>query len=122
MPLFKTASFSQHNKIRYLRNRADATNNLTPATDRLHIGNHWLGQSGLNYYDNTARLHDPLLADFKSGDPRFADYPSLNHYSHCATNPVMYVDNDGRQPIYSPTGEFLGTDDRGLTGDFIIMD
>ena len=29
-------------------------------TDQLHIGNRWLGHSGLAMYDNTARLHDPL--------------------------------------------------------------
>ena len=43
---------------------------LTPATDRLHIGNIWLSAGGLNFYDNTARLHDPVLCDFSSPDPQ----------------------------------------------------
>ena len=31
-------------------------------TDQLHIGNRWIGHKDLDLYDNTARMHDPLLA------------------------------------------------------------
>ena len=36
----------------------------------------------------------------------------------------MYIDPDGRlaNPIYDQEGNFLGTDNRGLQGDAIIMD
>lgn len=30
--------------------------------DQLHIGNRWIGHKSLDLYDNTARMHDPLLA------------------------------------------------------------
>ena len=33
----------------------------------------------------------------------------------------MYVDPDGRNPIYDLDGNFMGTDDRGLKGEYIIM-
>ena len=31
------------------------------------------------------------------------------------------VDEDGNNPIYSVSGNFLGTDDKGLNGDYIVM-
>ena len=34
---------------------------LDSITDRLHIGNRWLGHLGLAMYDNTARVHDPVM-------------------------------------------------------------
>lgn len=36
-------------------------------------------------------------------------------------NPLIYVDPYGTNPIYTPEGEFLGTDDGGLQGDYIVM-
>ncbi|MDE7153838.1 MAG: hypothetical protein K2O00_05280 [Muribaculaceae bacterium] len=80
--------------------RSNATNAMTPATDRLHIGNHWLGQSGLNYYDNTARLHDPILCDFKSGDPQYIKYPSMSHYSFCGANFANSIDPTGENVLH----------------------
>ncbi|MDO5395845.1 MAG: hypothetical protein Q4F07_07765 [Bacteroidales bacterium] len=42
---------------------------LGAVSDRLHIGNRWQSHSGLNWYDNTARMHDPLLLRFTTQDP-----------------------------------------------------
>lgn len=39
---------------------------IDAATDQLHIGNRWIGTKGLDLYDNTARMHDPLLARYTS--------------------------------------------------------
>ena len=72
--------------------KAEGTNDMTPKTDHLHIGNHWMSQSGLNLYDNTARMHDPILCDMKSGDPKFFDYPSMNHFAFCGANPANIID------------------------------
>ncbi|MGM9865710.1 MAG: hypothetical protein ACI30P_05480 [Muribaculaceae bacterium] len=66
--------------------------------DRHHIGNHWLSQGGLNWYDNTARMHDPLLCHFTAPDPHARDFTHLSPWSHCAANPVFYVDPDGKKP------------------------
>lgn len=67
-------------------------------TDQLHIGNHWLSHAGLNLYDNTARLHDPLLMHFGAPDPLYSDYPGNSPWSHCGANPVMFLDLDGCMP------------------------
>ncbi len=64
---------------------------------RLHIGNRWMAQSGFNTYDNTARMHYPLLPSFDTPDPLSQDYPSLSPYSHCAGNPLINIDIDGNR-------------------------
>jgi len=37
-------------------------------------------------------------------------------------NPVVLVDPDGQAPIYDTQGNFLGTDNTGLQGDYFVMD
>lgn len=64
-------------------------------TDQLHIGNHWLSHAGLNLYDNTARLHDPLLMHFGAPDPLYSDYPGNSPWSHCGGDPINYTDKTG---------------------------
>ena len=51
---------------------------------------------GLNLYDNTSRLHDPILCSFTTPDPQAFKYPGINPYSHCAANPLNFI---------APTGE-----------------
>ncbi len=76
-----------------------ADSNGTPAldgvTDRLHIGNRWMGLSGLAMYDNSARVHDPVMPHFLTCDSRAGDYTWLSPFSHCAGNPANMVDWDG---------------------------
>ena len=76
---------------------AEATRSLTASTDRLHIGNRWMSHSGLNWYDNTARMHDPLLCRFTTPDALADKYPSLNPWVHCAGNPANLTDPDGNR-------------------------
>ena len=64
-------------------------------TDRLHIGNRWFGLSGLAMYDNTARVHDPVMPHMLTCDSRAVDYPGHSPFSHCAGNPANLVDRDG---------------------------
>ena len=63
-------------------------------TDRLHIGNRWMSL-GMNTYDNTARFHYPLIPLFDTPDPCLDKYTDLSPYSHCAGNPLRYVDRNG---------------------------
>ena len=56
----------------------------------------WLGHSGLAMYDNTARLHDPLLMRYASPDPLYAKFGPLSPWSHCAADPLNHFDPDGR--------------------------
>ena len=68
---------------------------LDSITDRLHIGNRWLGHLGLAMYDNTARVHDPVMPHMLTCDSRAVDYPGHSPFSHCAGNPANLVDRDG---------------------------
>ncbi len=66
-------------------------------------GQEYDAETGLYYYG--ARYYDPKLARFISADtivPDFADPQTLNRYSYCANNPVIYTD---------PSGHFFLIDD-----------
>lgn len=65
--------------------------------DRHHIGNRWVSFGGLDWYDNTARMHDPLLMRFTAPDPLARDYLCLSPWSHCAANPANITDPDGKR-------------------------
>ena len=87
---------------------------MDEATDELHIGNRWIGHKGLDLYDNTARMHDPLLARFHTPDPLYKKYPSLSPWSHCAANPINIIDTSGEDIciLYS---------DRATTGHLAML-
>ena len=70
------------------------------ATDRLHIGNPYLSHSGLNMYDNTARLHDPLLMRFGTPDPLYVKSLGASPWAHCSANPLNSIDPDGRADFF----------------------
>lgn len=70
---------------------------LDSITDRLHIGNRWLGHLGLAMYDNTARVHDPVMPHMLTCDSRAVDYPGHSPFSHCAGNPANISDKDGNK-------------------------
>lgn len=71
------------------------------ATDQLHIGNRWIAHEGMNTYDNTARMHYPVLPSFDTPDPLAEQFPQHSPYAHCAANPLMYVDPDGMKVTFS---------------------
>ena len=72
---------------------------LDSITDRLHIGNRWLGHLGLAMYDNTARVHDPVMPRMLTCDSSAVDYPGHSHFSHCAGNPANILDPTGMAVI-----------------------
>ncbi|GHV15284.1 hypothetical protein FACS1894169_06190 [Bacteroidia bacterium] len=51
-------------------------------------------------------------------------YPNISAYAYCALNPVKYIDPTGMfiNPIYDLSGNFLGTDDKGLQGFGFAME
>jgi len=60
------------------------------------------GSSGLYNYD--ARMYDPVIGLFVMADsvvPDYTDPQSLNRYSYCRNNPLIYVDPSGHQSIPS---------------------
>ena len=78
---------------------ASVATDIDAVTEKLHIGNKWIGHKGFDIYDNTARMHDPLLARFHTIDPLFGDYPGNSPWSHCAANPANILDPDGRDTL-----------------------
>jgi len=55
---------------------------------------------GLNLYDYHARWYDPT-GWFTTMDPLAEKYYSLSPYAFCSNNPIMFIDPDGRDPIYA---------------------
>ena len=78
-------------------------------------------ETGYSYFG--ARYYDSDISVWLSVDPLSDKYPSMSPFIYTTGNPVMLVDPDGRaaNPIYDKSGSFLGTDDKGLKGEAIIM-
>jgi|TARA_B110000285_G_C15108131_1_gene609277 hypothetical protein len=62
------------------------------------------------------------IGNFLSVDPLIDSFPSINPYNFVMNNPIIYNDPDGRSPVYTADGKYLGMDDNGFTGDIIIME
>ncbi|QTY26816.1 RHS repeat domain-containing protein [Flavobacterium sp. CS20] len=80
-------------------------------------------ETGLYYFG--ARYYQPSWSVWLSVDPKAEDAPGWSPYRAFFCNPINYTDPTGllENPIYdNETSEFLGTDDKGLQGEAIIMD
>ena len=73
-----------------------------PVNSRLHTGKEYLSFEGLHWYDNHARMYDPLLMRFTTPDPLAAQFPSVSPYAYCNNNPVNFIDPDGRLVLFAP--------------------
>ncbi|MBP6871378.1 MAG: RHS repeat-associated core domain-containing protein [Bacteroidales bacterium] len=80
-------------------------------------------EAGLEWYDYGARFYDPVLGRWHSVDPMADERSWVSPYNFCQNNPLIRVDPIGAldNPIYDWGGNFLGTDDKGLQGEAIIM-
>jgi RHS repeat-associated protein len=56
---------------------------------------------GLNLYDYSARLYDPIVPHFGTVDPLAEKYYSWSPYAYCANNPVKYIDPTGMSYTYN---------------------
>jgi len=74
------------------------------------------------YADHSARFYSPALHRWMVPDPKSEDYYGVSVYAYCGGNPMNETDPSGLNPIYDNKGNFLGTDDSGLQGNYIIMD
>ena len=52
-------------------------------------------ENGLDLYDFSARLMDPMLSLFTSVDPMAEKYYGISPYAYCASNPIRYTDPMG---------------------------
>ena len=54
--------------------------------------------AGVPWQDFGARMYDPDLARWTTPDPLAEKYPGISPYVYCNSNPVNFVDPDGRTP------------------------
>ena len=94
--------------------------NSTWNTPYLFNGKEFDEETGLYYYG--ARYYDARLGLWMSTDPMQENYPGIITYCYSVNNPIIVKDPSGKSPVYSLCGEFLGTDDKGLAGAYLIMD
>ena len=71
--------------------------------------------TGLYYYG--ARHYDPDLGRFLTRDPysgKLVNPQSLNQYTYCYNNPLLFVDPDGRDPLHYEGPIYYGEEDKTL--------
>ena len=80
--------------------------------------------AGIPYLDYDARLYDPVIGRWLQQDPVAAKYPHLSPYNFCGDNPVIFVDTDGRDPIYAKNFwgkvKLIGDDGKKSTGSYLV--
>ena len=57
-------------------------------------------ENGLDLYDFSARMYDPMLPGTTTQDPLAEKYFSISPYTWCAGNPVSFVDPSGKDIYY----------------------
>ena len=77
---------------------------------------------GLDWYDYGARHYDAAIVSWPTMDPLAEKYYSLSPYVYCFGNPIIFIDPNGTNPIYDTQGNFLGTDEFGLSGYYYVME
>ncbi len=78
---------------------------LNVVDDRLHTSKQWMAFGGLSWYDNLARMYDPIFMRFTTPDPMQEKYPHLSPYSFCANNPFNFTDPSGMVIAYRENGK-----------------
>jgi RHS repeat-associated protein len=56
-------------------------------------------ETGFYYYG--ARYYDPRISIWANVDPLAEKYPNVNPYVYCLNNPILFIDPDGKDIIFS---------------------
>jgi len=91
---------NQRLSVKYFASGIPETDYSAFVDNRLHTGKQWMAFGGLSWYDNLARMYDPIFMRFTTPDPLQEKYPHLSPYSYCANNPVRIVDLKGNDIYY----------------------
>ena len=77
-----------------------------------------------NYITTLYREGDNRLGNWWSFDPKANRQPWQSPFTFMGNNPIINIDplGDLENPIYGTDGGFLGTDDKGVKGEAIVMD
>lgn len=78
--------------------------------------------AGLSLLDYGWRNYDPFRGGWNGMDKMLESYFELTPYGYAGNNPVRHIDVAGLfiSPYYDWNGNFLGTDEKGFTGDIYI--
>jgi hypothetical protein len=71
----------------------------------------------MSYYG--ARYYEPKTSVWISVDPLAEKYPNESPYIYCGNSPVVFIDPDGEDRIYSASGHFIR--DTGSGSKIIVM-
>ncbi len=74
-------------------------------------------ETGMSYYG--ARYYEPKTSLWISVDPLAEKYPNESPYIYCGNSPVVFIDPDGEDRIYSASGHFIR--DTGSGRKIIVM-
>jgi RHS repeat-associated protein len=75
-------------------------------------------ETGLYYYG--ARYMNPVSSVWYGVDPLTEKYVEISAYVYCHGNPIRLIDPDGKNPVYSTSGEYIGCTSEGYTGQIYI--
>ena len=64
-------------------------------------------ENGLDQYDFSARMYDPMLPMFTSVDPLTEKKPWITPFAYCSSNPINRVDPYGMADYFNLKGDFI---------------